>query len=141
MPATQPSKDLRPLCHEHLLEMRLNRNFLNNGGDATQATAYGCTEPACLVRYNTSRGYFLLSQNGNGDEMEMLPKVRCFLDGMPMYLAEIHPEKRSFRLWTCPQCGARRTNEEGLVGLASQGIQDLAGENTAQSESTGARQI
>src|SRR5256884_4503772 len=41
-----------------------------------------------------------------------LPKVRCFLDGMPMYLAEIHPEKTSFRLWTCPQCGARRTNEE-----------------------------
>jgi hypothetical protein len=141
MPATQPSKDLRPLCHEHLLEMRLNRNFLNNGGDATQATAYGCTEPACLVRYNTSRGYFLLSQNGNGDEMDMLPKVRCLLDGMPMYLAEIHPEKRGFRVWTCPQCGARRTNEEGLVGLASQGIQDLAGENTAQSESTGARQI
>jgi len=71
----------------------------------------------------------------------MLPKVRCFLDGMPMYLAEIHPEKRSFRLWTCPQYGARRTNEEGLVGLASQRIQDLAGENTAQSESTGARHI
>jgi len=106
MPATQPSKDLRPLCHEHLLEMRLNRSFLNNG-----------------------------------DEMDMLPKVRCFLDGMPMYLAEIHPEKTSFRLWTCPQCGARRTNEEDLVGLASQETQDLGGENKAQSEPTGTRHI
>src|SRR6266550_760103 len=72
MPATQPSKDLRPLCHEHLLEMRLNRSFLNNGDDATQATTYGCTEPDCLVRYNTHRGYFMLSQNGNGDEEDLV---------------------------------------------------------------------
>src|SRR5437667_10619783 len=100
MPATQPSKDLRPLCHEHLLEMRLNRSFLNNGDDATQATTYGCTEPDCLLRYNPYRGYFMLSQNGNRRETHMLPIVRCVLDGMPMYLEDIHPEKRRISHWT-----------------------------------------
>ena len=100
MPASHPGKDLRPFCHEHLLEMRLNRSFSNNGGDATQATTYGCTEPDCLVCYNTYRGYFMLSQNENRDEMDLLPKVRCFLDAVPMYLAEIHPEKRQARSCT-----------------------------------------
>jgi hypothetical protein len=141
MPVAHQSKHLRQFCHEHLLEMRLNRSSLNNGGDATRATTYGCTKPDCLVRYNPSRGYFMLSQNGNRDEMDVLAKVRCFLDGAPLYLAEISPEKRSFRLWTCPQCGARRTNEEGLAGLTSQEIQDLGGENTAQSEPAGTPHI
>jgi hypothetical protein len=29
-----------------------------------------------------------------------------------MYLAEIRPEKRSFRRWTCPRCKTSRTNGE-----------------------------
>ncbi|OLE01471.1 MAG: hypothetical protein AUG82_11180 [Ktedonobacter sp. 13_1_20CM_4_53_11] len=69
--------------------------------------------------------------------MDMVPRVRCARDGAPMYLAEINPEKRGLRLWTCPQCGARHTNEEGLVGLASEGIQDLDGKSAAQSKSRG----
>jgi hypothetical protein len=123
MPAAQPSKDLRVLCHEHLLEM-------NRESDGTQAITHGCMEADCLVHYNTSRGYFMLNQSGNQDETDMVPKVRCFLDGAPMYLAEINPAKRDYRLWTCPQCGARRTNEEGL---ASPKVQDLGAKNTAQS--------
>jgi len=141
MPANQPSKNPHPLCHEHLLEMRLNPSFLNSEGDGTRAIAYTCMEPDCIVHYGTSRGYFILSQNGNMEGMDMVPKVRCFLDGAPMYLAEINPEKRSFRLWTCPQCGARRTNEEDLVGRASQETQDVGGKNTAQSEPTGTPNI
>jgi hypothetical protein len=133
MPAAQPSKDLRVLCHEHLLEMRVKRSFLNSESDGTQAITHGCTEADCLVHYNTSRGYFMLNQSGNRDEMAVVPKVRCFLDGVPMYLAEINPAKRDYRLWTCPQCGARRTNEEGLVGLASPEVQDLGANNAAQS--------
>jgi hypothetical protein len=50
-----------------------------------------------------------------------------------MYLAEINPAKTDYRLWTCPQCGARRTNEEGLVGLASPEVQDLGANNAAPS--------
>jgi hypothetical protein len=93
--------------------------------------AYACTKPDCLVHYNILRGYFILTQNGNTNETDMVPRVRCVHDGAPMYLADINPAKRGFRLWTCPQCGARRTNEEDLVGLPSQEIQDPGGENAA----------
>ena len=131
MPATQPTKELRALCHEHHAEMRLNRSLLNSEDDAKHTLAYACTEPACLVHYSIYRGYFILSQNGNTNELDIVPRVRCPHDGMPMYLAEIDLEKRGFRLWTCPQCDGRRTNEEGLIGLASQEIQDVSGKNAA----------
>jgi len=52
-----------------------------------------------------------------------------------MYLAEISPEKMSFRLWRCPQCGARRTNEEGTIELPQE-IRDLDEENAAGPEGT-----
>ena len=129
MPATQPSKELRAFCHEHHVEMRLNQSPLNSEGDPTQKLAYACTEPDCLVHYNIYRGYFILSQNGITNEPDMVPSVRCLHDGTPMYLAEIDREKRDFRLWICPQCDGRRTNEEGLIGLASQGIQDVNGKS------------
>jgi hypothetical protein len=134
MPATQPSEDLHVLCHEHHLEMKLKRNCLNSEGAKTQAIAFGCIEPDCFVHYSTSRGYFMLNQSGNNDGIEMVPKIRCFLDGVPMYLAEINPEKRGFRLWRCPQCGASHTNEEDLIGLAPQEIQDLGEKNAGQSK-------
>ncbi len=131
MPATQPSKELRALCHEHHAEMRLNQSLLNSEGDPIQKLAYACTQPDCLVHYNIYRGYFVLSQNGNTNELDMVPRVRCSHDGTPMYLAQIDPDKRDFRLWRCPQCDGRRTNEEGLIGLTSQGIQDVSGKNAA----------
>jgi hypothetical protein len=62
----------------------------------------------------------MLNQDGNANEMDIVPKIRCVFDGAPMYLAEINLEKRDFRLWKCPQCGARHTNEDDLVGVASQ---------------------
>ncbi len=46
-----------------------------------------------------------------------------------MYQAEIDLEKRGFRLWRCPQCDGRRTNEEGLVRSAPQEIHDVKGKN------------
>jgi hypothetical protein len=131
MPATQPTKELRALCHEHHAEMRLSQSLLNKEDDAKHTLAYACTEPNCLVHYSIYRGYFILSQNGNTNELDMVPRVQCPHDGMPMYLAEIDLEKRGFRLWTCPQCDGRRTNEEGLIGLASQEIQDVSGKNAA----------
>jgi hypothetical protein len=129
MPATRPSKELRALCHEHHVEMRLNQGLSNSEGNAIQTLAYACTVPHCLVHYNISRGYFTLSQNGNTNELDMVPRVRCPHDGAPMYLAEIDQEKRDFRLWRCPRCDGRRTNEEGLIGSASQEIQDVSGKS------------
>ena len=133
MPATQPSKELRAFCHEHHVEMRLNQNALNSKGDnPTQTLAYACTEPDCFVHFNTYRGYFILSQNGITNEPDTVPRVRCPHDGTPMYLAEIDLRIRAFRLWICPQCDRRRTNEEGLVGLASQGIWDVSGKGSLE---------
>jgi len=43
MPAAQPGKELRALCHEHHVEMRLNQSLVNSHGDATQMLAYACT--------------------------------------------------------------------------------------------------
>jgi hypothetical protein len=131
MPATQPSKELRALCHEHHAEMKPNQSLWNSEDDAKHTLAYACTEPDCLVHYSIYRGYFILSQNGNTNELDMVPRVRCPHDGTPMYLAEVDPDKKGFRLWICPQCDGRRTNEEGLIGLASQEIQDVSGKNAA----------
>jgi hypothetical protein len=44
MPATQPSKELRPLCHEHHAEMRLNHSLVNSEDNAKH-TAYACAQP------------------------------------------------------------------------------------------------
>jgi hypothetical protein len=95
--------------------MRGNQNPLKREGRDT----YACTEPDCVAHYNISRGYFMLSRNGNTSELDMVPKVTCPRDRVPMYLAEIDLEKRDFRLWKCPQCGKTRTNEESLVGPES----------------------
>ncbi len=133
MPATQPSKELRPLCHEHHVEMKLNQRLPSSEGNATQALTYACAESDCFVHYSMSRGYFVLSQNGNTNELDMVPRVRCSHDGTPMYLAEIDREKRAFRLWRCPQCDARRTNEQGLVGAASQEIHAVKRKNGLES--------
>jgi hypothetical protein len=120
--SVQPSKEFRALCHEHHVEMTLNQVVSHGESDVVQTLTYACTVPDCLVHYNVSRGYFP-RQNGSGNEWDQMPKVNCFLDGAPMYLAQIDREKRAFRLWRCPQCGASLTNEEGLVGLAPTTIQ------------------
>ena len=135
MPAAKSVNELRPLCYEHHREMRLHPGFLNPGGDGTQTMVYSCTQPDCFIRYDLYRGYFLLSQNGNRSETEIVPSVTCLQDQAPLYLAEINLEKRNFRSWTCPQCGAKHTNEDGLVGMTSQESQDHDAENTTKSES------
>lgn len=131
MPAVQPSEELRALCYEHHAEMRLNQSLLKSEDDAKHTLAYACTEPDCLVHYSIYRGYFIPSQNADPNELDMVPGVRCGHDGTPMYLAEVDLEKRGYRLWRCPQCDGRRTNEEGLIGLTPQGIQGGSGKNAA----------
>jgi hypothetical protein len=121
--STQPNKEFRALCHEHHVEMRLNQDFSNGEGYAGQIPAYACSASDCPIHYSISRGYFILSHNASGNEWDQMPRVKCFLDGAPMYLAEINPDRRAFRLWRCPHCGASQTNEEGLVGLAPMKIQ------------------
>ena len=114
---TQSIKDHHVLCHQHHLEMKLHEILSESGREGTQTIAftYACTEPKCTVHYNFSRGYFLPGQKGGANEREMAPSLKCPRDGMSLYLAGISTEKRSFRLWKCPQCNGKCTNDEGLL--------------------------
>ena len=129
MPAAQLRKELRAFCHEHHVSMRLDPRLSDSKDGGTRALTYSCTEPDCLVHYNTFRGYFVLAQKENTSEPDNLPNIRCLQDGAPMYLAEVDPEKKSFRLWICPHCDRRRTNEESLIGLASGEAPDPSGKS------------
>jgi transposase-like protein len=85
--------------------------------EAAEKPLHVCAEPGCLIRYNSSDGYFIATEDAKTIEQEMVPRVSCPNDEHPMYLAEVRPEKRSFRLWKCPKCNASRTNEESSPGL------------------------
>ncbi len=102
----QASKQLHVLCHQHHIQMRMT--------GVLTPTAYACPEPDCGVRYSPSKGYFIAAERGQV-ELDMTPHVTCPHDGQPMYLTEVNPEKRHFRLWRCPQCDSSRTNEGDLV--------------------------
>jgi hypothetical protein len=141
MPATRLSEELRALCYEHHSEMRLNAGHLSGKQEAKQTLAYACTNPDCLIYYSVSRGYFMLGQNGSTNELDMVPSVRCLHDGMPMYLAEIDREKRSFRLWACPQCGGRHTNEKGLIGITSREVREGSEKHGAEPQTPVTAQI
>ena len=120
--ALQRNRALQPLCHEHHLEMRLTQVPLQTGSEPEQTLVYACPEPDCLVHYNSSRGYFAVVHNGNGtDDRDMMPEVWCSQDGLPMYLAEVLPAHRSFRLWRCPQCNSSHRNEDELQQAPSAG--------------------
>jgi hypothetical protein len=106
----QKNGALQPLCHEHHLQMRLTQVPLYTGSGAAQTLAYACPEPDCLVHYSSSHGYFTVTHNGNEFDQDMMPEVWCSQDALPMYLAVVLPEDRSFRLWKCPSCNSKRRN-------------------------------
>jgi hypothetical protein len=105
---TSTRKDLRVLCYEHHTEM-----LLECRSEPAETFPYACREAGCFIRYISSQGYFIEpSQDGDRSEPEIRPGVHCPKDGRLMYLAEVRPETKSFRLWKCPECNAVRTNGE-----------------------------
>lgn len=100
------------LCYQHHTEMLLELR-----SDPPESLLYACQDPGCLVRYDTSRGYFLDTRDAKAIGLEIIPSVSCSNDGHRMYLAEVMPERSSFRLWKCPECNESRTNEESSHGL------------------------
>src|SRR5882672_10484685 len=94
--------DLQVLCHDH--HVKLTLTSLSVGDRGAPTIVYACPDPSCLVHYNSSKGYFILSGNGHGLVSDPLPAVRCKQDQMPMYLAEVLADKKNFRLWKCPKC-------------------------------------
>jgi len=108
MPAAAPVSKIHPLCYEHHCEMTFP-DVATNGDELV----YACQEPRCLVHYNHLEGYFLNTQNLSLIEQSPAPPHQyCSNDNFPMYLAEVQPEHRSFRLWRCPKCGLHRVGGE-----------------------------
>ena len=101
-------------------------------GELTVESFLAPFEADCRVHYSIDGGYFLTGQNGHRNDLEVIPAVRCLDDGTPMYLAEIDLDKREYRLWICPQCGGRRTHEQGLVSMPSRENHDAGGEKRSR---------
>jgi hypothetical protein len=97
-----PANSFTRFATKHHIEMRLTEVLITAESPPTQTPAYACP------------GYFIAAKHGQV-ERDMVPRVTCPHDGQRMYLSEINPERREFRLWRCPQCDSTRTNEEGLV--------------------------
>jgi hypothetical protein len=112
---TSTRKNLHVLCYQHHQEMPPK---LSN--ESTQPLVYVCPERGCPIRYDSLGGYFIDMADKEAVEQEILPRVRCASDERPMYLAKVQVERRNFRLWKCPECGASRTNEESSNELGKQ---------------------
>jgi hypothetical protein len=108
--------DLHVLCYEHHTEM-----LLECRSEPAETFLYACREPDCFIHYHSPQGYFIEPLNGDRSEPGIKPGVHCPKDGSLMYLAEVRPEKKSFRLWKCPECDAVRTNGEISSTAASSG--------------------
>src|SRR2546422_2734193 len=52
--------------------------------------------PGCLIGFTSPIGYFV-TQDGTEIERDSTLEVACPHHGLPMYLAEVKPQKRSFR--------------------------------------------
>jgi hypothetical protein len=104
---TSTRKDLHILCYEHHAEM-----LLEYRSEPAETFVYACREPGCFIHYHNLEGYFIEPQDGDRGEPESKPGVHCPKDWRVMYLSEVRPEKKSFRLWKCPECDAIRTNGE-----------------------------
>lgn len=118
MRSNKPSSSLQPLCYEHHTEMSLVQMVPGNGNTPHQGLEYACQVPNCFVRYTGAHGYFVVPRNGSGLQEEILPSVRCPHDGALMYLGEVRPEDRSFRLWRCPLCKAASASGQVLAAAS-----------------------
>jgi hypothetical protein len=95
--------------------------LLKSRSDPVGTFLYACREPGCFVCYDSSQGYSISKPGAKTTEPDIIPRVSCPSDGHLMYLAEVRPERKSFRLWKCPECNATRTNGELSDAAASSG--------------------
>ena len=109
---TSTRRDLHVLCYQHHTEM-----LLRILSEPAEGLLYACREPGCQVRYHGLDGYFIDSKVAKTIDQEITPRVSCSNEGRLMYLAEVMPQRKSFRLWKCPECNGSRTNEETSGGL------------------------
>ncbi len=78
--------------------------------ESAETPLYACREPGCFIHFDISQGYFVETQDAATIEPEIKPDIHCPKDGQFMYLAEVRPERKSFRMWKCPGCNGIHTN-------------------------------
>lgn len=115
MLANQLANGPQPLCYEHHTEMRPVPVVSGNGAHPAPEPQYACQQSDCPVRFTTKDGYLLAPPEIGQVEEEILPRIKCPHDQTPMYLAEVRPQEKSFRLWRCPLCSATSTNNHALA--------------------------
>jgi hypothetical protein len=113
MALQKPREYLRPLCCQHHVLMKPVQLERSNNPFTTYSLAYACPRSGCFICYASSTGYFTIEESDQNKRAEV-PQVSCPQDGQPMYLAEVHPQKTSLRLWKCgnTKCQGSRTIEE-----------------------------
>jgi hypothetical protein len=95
--------------------------LLRSRSEPLETFLYACREPGCFIFYDNSQGYFTNEQEADTTEPDIRPHVICPDDGQLMYLAEVRSERKSFRLWKCPECNTTRTSGDLSDAAASSG--------------------
>jgi hypothetical protein len=116
MAVEKTRRHLHPLCYEHHVPMKPVQFEKRASSFITYSLAYACPHFGCFICYAGATGYFTI-EDGNQSERAEVPQVSCPKDGHPMYLADLHPQKTSLRLWRCgnANCPGHATIEEFVV--------------------------
>ena len=118
MAIERTKKDPRPLCYVHHVAMKPVQLEKSSKSFTTCSLAYACPLSACVICYAGKTGYFAAEREEQSKPTGVL-RVSCPQDGLPMYLAAVHPEHTTLRLWRCAKtdCQGHLTIEEFLFEL------------------------
>ena len=130
MADTQMRYEFQPFCYKHQVEMKPTQTHRATEKVPTDRITFACSKAHCFVHYNSSQGYFLLTQNANGNLGKTEPGllVRCERDRAPMFLFEFFPDRWTLHLWKCPLCKTVRANAEVSVQEPSLAQQRTVGD-------------
>ena len=105
---------LHPLCYEHYVAMKPVQFEKRSNSFTTYSLAYACPLSGCVIFFSNTTGYFSIEGDEQQSKRTGVLRVTCPQDGLPMYLAEVHPQKKNLRLWRCgkPNCKGHRAIEE-----------------------------
>jgi len=80
----------------------------------THSFTYACPLSDCVIFFAENTGYFSVEGDEQQSRQTGVLRVTCPQDGLPMYLAEVHPQKKNLRLWRCGKsnCKGHRAIEE-----------------------------
>jgi len=106
--------NIHPLCYEHYVAMKPVQLEKNTYAFTTHSFAYACPLSGCVIFFAENTGYFSVEGDEQQSRQTGVLRVTCPQDGLPMYLAEVHPQKKNLRLWRCGKsnCKGHRAIEE-----------------------------